>query len=109
MPKGNGAPSYNGTPSYNPAPVYNPALSPQSTGMGYRVVVSAVTLEQQNQIRQAVPGAFRTTVNGQVVMQVGVFRDRAVANSLQQQLAAQNLFASILPMTPSLRLAVQCN
>ncbi|MBF2027539.1 MAG: DUF3747 domain-containing protein [Oscillatoriales cyanobacterium C42_A2020_001] len=66
-------------------------------GTGYRVVVYAATAEQQSQVRQLVPSAFWTNVNGQTAMQVGVFRDRAIANSLQQQLAAQNLNVQILP------------
>lgn len=63
---------------------------------GYRVVVAGATPEQQAQVRQLVPGAFRTTINGQAVMQAGVFRDRATAIALQQQLALQNLNATIL-------------
>lgn len=77
-----------GTPTSNPN---------NFAGTGYRVVVYAITPEQQSQVRQLVPSAFRTMVNGQTAMQVGVFRDRAIANSLQQQLVAQNLNAQILP------------
>lgn len=90
--------------SGNVAPANNtPANSTSSNStasnstVGYRVVVDVRTPEQQNQVRQSVPGAFRTTVNGQPVMQVGVFRDRVVATSLQQQLTAQNLTVRILP------------
>ena len=68
------------------------------TAAGYRVIVNAQTPDQQNQVKQVVPGAFRTTVDGQTVMQVGVFRDRAIANSLQQKLTQQNLQASIIPI-----------
>lgn len=77
-----------------------PVISPPASNLsstGYRVVVMAITPDQQNQVRQLVPSAFRTTVNGQTVMQVGVFRDRAIADSLQQRFAAQNLVARILP------------
>ncbi|MDX2229364.1 MAG: DUF3747 domain-containing protein [Leptolyngbyaceae cyanobacterium bins.349] len=78
-------------------PVATPVTPSVTTGTGYRVIVNAATVDQQNQVRRLVPGAFRTTVNGQAVMQAGVFRDRAIANSLQQQLATQNLMASVLP------------
>jgi 3D (Asp-Asp-Asp) domain-containing protein len=81
-----------------PAPPSNPSTSPMPAA-GFRVVVDQPSPEQQNQIRQLVPSAFRTTVNGQPVLQVGVFRDRAIANSLQQQLASQNLNARIVPTT----------
>ncbi len=82
----------------NPLPsLSTPSLSSSNEAIaGYRVVVIAPTLEQQHQIRQFVPAAFRTTVNGQTAMQVGVFRDRTIATSLQRQLATQNLNAQIL-------------
>ncbi|MDX2243840.1 MAG: DUF3747 domain-containing protein [Leptolyngbyaceae cyanobacterium bins.302] len=76
-----------------------PTPGVSSTAAGYRVVVDMLNPEQQNQVKQLVPSAFRTSVNGQSVMQVGVFRDRTTANSLQQQLAAQNLNVRILPAT----------
>lgn len=63
---------------------------------GYRVVVDAISPLQQAQVKQLVPNAFRTTVNGQTVLQAGVFRDRATATTLQQKLRAQNLPARIL-------------
>lgn len=81
------------TPTENRSP-----NSPNSMATaGFRVVVDLPSPEQQTQIRQLVPGAFRTTLNGQSVLQVGVFRDRAIANSLQQQLASQNVNARIVP------------
>lgn len=93
-----------------PAPSTPTLLAPtgNAASSGFRVVVAAPTPEQQTLVRQMVPTAFRTTMNGQSVMQVGVFRDRAIAEALQQQLAAQNLPVRIVPtaiapVTPSIR------
>lgn len=68
-----------------------------SVAAGYRVVVYATTPQQQQQVRQIAPGAFRTTLNGKPVLQAGIFRDRATAESLEQQFAAQKLTVQILP------------
>lgn len=64
--------------------------------LSYRVVVDAATSAQQEQVKQLIPSAFRTSFNGQTMMQVGLFRDRATAESLQQQLKLQNLQAQII-------------
>ncbi len=92
-----------GNPTIAPAP--NPGLPPQSFmpvngsnpwNLTYRVVVDAATPERQAQVKQLMPSAFRTSFDGQQVMQVGVFRDRATAESLQQQLNLQSLQARII-------------
>ena len=92
-----------GNPTIAPAP--NPGLPPQSFmpmngsnswNLNYRVVVDAATPERQAQVKQLMPSAFRASFDGQQVMQVGVFRDRATAESLQQQLNLQNLQARII-------------
>ncbi len=94
----NSAPVMVAPPAWVAPPVTTaPRPTPNLAANGFRVVVNAVTPEQQMQVRQLVPTAFRTTVNGQPMMQVGVFRDRAIADSIQRQFAAQNLFAQILP------------
>jgi 3D (Asp-Asp-Asp) domain-containing protein len=83
-------------PSFPPqtfAPVQG---SPPSGILSYRVVVDASTPEQQEQVKRSLPTAFRTSFNGQRVMQVGLFRDRATAESLQQQLNLQHLPARII-------------
>ena len=92
-----------GNPTIAPAPT--PGLPPQSFmpmngsnswNLNYRVVVDAATPERQAQVKQLMPSAFRASFDGQQVMQVGVFRDRATAESLQQQLNLQNLQARII-------------
>lgn len=76
--------------------------SSNSFATGYRVLVAAATPAQQARVKQLVPEAFRTTVDGQSVMQAGLFRDRATATTLQQRLATQQLSATITPVTVNL-------
>jgi N-acetylmuramoyl-L-alanine amidase len=91
----------------NPAPTQT-AVQP-GTGTQYRVIVPAATAEMQQRVKTAVPDAFRTTVNGQTVMQVGLFREQNAAEEMKRSLERQNLQASILsvpqavspPSTPS--------
>lgn len=77
------------------------ASNPAAMGFNYRVIVTAATRAQQARVQQLVPGAFRTMINGQTVMQAGLFRDRPTAEALLQQLLQNNLSASILPITSS--------
>jgi len=99
------APENPASPSFNPAPSAPTGLPPQSFvpingsslfNLSYRVVVDAATPERQAQVKQLIPSAFRASFDGQQVMQVGVFRDRATAESLQQQLNLQSLQARII-------------
>ncbi len=99
------APENPASSPFNPAPSAPAGLPPQSFvpinssnlfNLSYRVVVNAATPQQQAQVKQLIPSAFRASFNGQQVMQVGVFRDRATAESLQQQLNLQNLQARII-------------
>jgi hypothetical protein len=80
-----------GTPSTAPT-------SAAALGFNYRVIVPTTDLATQARIRRLVPGAFRTTVNGQVGMQVGLFRERSDADQLQQKLNQQNLRATVIPV-----------
>jgi 3D (Asp-Asp-Asp) domain-containing protein len=100
------APENPASSPFNPPPPVPPTgLPPQSLvpmngsnswDLSYRVVVDAATPEQQEQVKQRIPSAFRTSFKGQTMMQVGLFRDRATAESLQQQLNLQNLPVRIL-------------
>jgi 3D (Asp-Asp-Asp) domain-containing protein len=84
-------------PSTNfPPQSYTPINGSNFGNLSYRVVVNAATLEQQSQVKQFIPSAFRTSFKGQTLMQVGLFRDRATAESLQQQLNLQNIQAQII-------------
>ncbi|NEQ99656.1 MAG: DUF3747 domain-containing protein [Cyanothece sp. SIO2G6] len=81
-----------GTPS--PVRPSTPSV-PSRAGYNYRVTVPATTVRVQNQIRELVPDAFRTLLNGQMVMQVGLFSNRQTAVNLQNQLRRDNFVASI--------------
>jgi N-acetylmuramoyl-L-alanine amidase len=67
------------------------------TAGSYRVIVQASTPEAQQRVRTLVPGAFRTTVNGQSVMQAGLFRSQTTAEEMQRSLSRQNLQATVIP------------
>ena len=79
-----------------PPQSYAPMNGSNFGNLSYRVIVDAATSAQQEQVKQLIPRAFRTSFNGQTMMQVGLFRDRATAESLQQQLKLQNLQAQII-------------
>lgn len=65
---------------------------------GYRVIVDANTAELQDRVRSVVPQAQIVTVNGQVVMQAGLFRDLGSAEQLRQKLLQSNLSATVVPI-----------
>ncbi|MEB3358322.1 MAG: DUF3747 domain-containing protein, partial [Synechococcales bacterium] len=99
-------------PSPSPAPRPTPGPTPVSPnfdgpppppseyasrlGFSYRVVVPASNSSVQSRVRAVVPDAFRTTINGAVMMQAGLFRDRTDAEVLKQRLRLYNLDANIL-------------
>lgn len=60
-------------------------------GMRYRVVVEADSKSKQDFVRSVVPGAFRTFVNGKVLMQVGAYKERAEADEMLQRVTSQGL------------------
>jgi parallel beta-helix repeat protein len=60
-------------------------VSPR-TSLRYRVIVELARDSQVGQIQGLVPGAFETNWNGETVMQVGAFRDRANAEELADML-----------------------
>jgi hypothetical protein len=67
-----------------------PLPSSSSDGRSrYLVLVMAVNAAQQAQVRTQHPQAFRTAYQGQTVMQVGTFSDRARAESLKATLTRQ--------------------
>lgn len=92
------------TPPVTPAPLptvplpSTPTPSPAPStpsDFNYRVTVPAPTTTIQNQIRAIVPDAFRTILNGQTVMQVGLFQDYNAALALKERLALENFPATI--------------
>ncbi len=82
-----------------PAPT---TTNSNGTNFNYRVIVTPRTANDQTQVRAIIPGAFRTTVNGQSVIQAGVFRESSKANEVYQALISNNLQASIVPFLGSI-------
>jgi cell division protein FtsN len=64
----------------------------------YQVIVVADSAETQDKVRSVAPNAFLTSINGQVVMQVGIFRDRREADRLQQRLSMEGLPTAVIPV-----------
>lgn len=82
------------TPISSPPPGAAPANASH-----FRVVVPISSPDTLQQVRNVEPEAFRTTVNGQSMVQVGLFQERQRAEEVQQSLMAANLPATILAAT----------
>ena len=105
---GGASPSPSPRPSPSPSP--RPSLpSPPSTGqplpspgnpgsadVSYRVVVPGNSELLRRRVQSVASGAFRTTVNGQTVIQAGRFNERNRAEELQRELVQANLSAQIV-------------
>ncbi len=71
--------------------------SSSSTGnVYYRVSVPIQTQSQEAQVRAVEPGAFRTVVNGQPSLQIGLYRDRATAQNMQQRIASATRLQAVI-------------
>ena len=79
------------TPISNPPPTSTPANASH-----FRVVVPISGPNTLQQVRNVEPEAFRATVDGQSVVQVGLFQERQRAEEVRQSLAAANLPATIM-------------
>ena len=76
----------------------SPPLLPSravALGLRYRVVVEAVSVGEQAQVKAIVPNAFMVSLRGRTLMQAGAFGDQAKANELLQMLSSQGLRAAI--------------
>ncbi len=76
------------------APLSNPNMAPQ-TPPKYRVVVPVSSPNSVAQVRQLVPNSFASRLNGVLVVQVGAYSDRRVAESQVSRLLQQGLSARI--------------
>ncbi|MBW4579723.1 MAG: DUF1565 domain-containing protein [Tildeniella nuda ZEHNDER 1965/U140] len=63
-------------------------------GLRYRVVVEADD-SKQAQLRTTFPNAFRTSIKGRSLVQVGAFGDRTKADQLMQTLSSQGVQAMV--------------
>ncbi len=75
-----------------------PRPSASALGFNYRVVVATANPTLQDRVKALIPDSFRTRLNGQVVMQAGLFRERQAADELQQRLRQAELPAMVLPI-----------
>jgi parallel beta-helix repeat protein len=64
-------------------------------GLRYRVLVEAPSERVQNQVRSLIPGAFRTSVNGRVMMQAGAYNSRENADETIQLLNSNGFQATV--------------
>lgn len=98
---GSGLPSItiNATPGNTASSAANPPSNlAAALGYNYRLLVYLDQSGVEATVRSLVPDAFRTRVNGQLMMQAGLFYDRVEAEALQQQLAQRNLRTAIVPV-----------
>jgi N-acetylmuramoyl-L-alanine amidase len=100
----------------NPAPANPPTRPIQTTppqgnssggnGTHFRVIVPMTSPDMLERARRVEPESFRATVDGQTVVQVGLFRERRRAEEVYRDLVSADLPAKILnasaPATASL-------
>ncbi|MEM8544059.1 MAG: N-acetylmuramoyl-L-alanine amidase [Cyanobacteria bacterium P01_H01_bin.119] len=97
--EGNATVGQSGSPSENP-PSENPVVPPPAeTVQAYRVIVPGDDLLTLSQVREVQPSAFRATVNGQRVIQAGIYQESRWAEAMRQQLADAGLTAQIVTST----------
>lgn len=87
---------------HKPEPSSSSSSSSGSGRTSYLVMVVASTPTQQAKIRAREPSAFRTSHQGQSVMQVGTFSDRDKAESLKATLTRQGFRVLMVTKAASL-------
>ena len=81
------------------APLANTSFKPQNPPR-YRVVVPVSSANAVAQIRQIVPNSFASRLNGYLVVQIGAYSDRNIAEVQVSRLAQQGLSARIESINP---------
>ncbi|GBO52175.1 hypothetical protein APA_5265 [Pseudanabaena sp. lw0831] len=81
------------------APLANASFKPQNPPR-YRVVVPVSSANAVAQIRQIVPNSFPSRLNGYLVVQIGAYSDRRIAEVQVSRLAQQGLSARIESINP---------
>ncbi|MBU6230618.1 MAG: N-acetylmuramoyl-L-alanine amidase [Cyanobacteria bacterium REEB459] len=79
-----------------------PPSPPTADAPYFRVVVAMVNGDTLQQVRTVAPESFVTTIEGQSVVQVGLFQERQRAEDIYQALVAASLPAQILAASPSI-------
>ena len=83
-------------PSSTPLPRPGIPAPGNNANVDYQVIVPGGSNILRSRVNSVEPGAFRTTVNGQSVIQAGRFREQSRANELRQRLAQAGLAAQIV-------------
>lgn len=81
------------------APLANTSLAPQARPR-YRVIVPVSSPNGVAQVRQIVPNSFASRLNGDLVVQIGAYSDRRVAEMQVARLSQQGLAAKIEAIKP---------
>ncbi len=81
------------------APLANTSFKPQNPAR-YRVVVPVSSANAVAQIRQIAPNSFPSRLNGYLVVQIGAYSDRKIAEVQVSRLAQQGLSARIESINP---------
>ncbi|MDX2255626.1 MAG: DUF1565 domain-containing protein [Pseudanabaenaceae cyanobacterium bins.39] len=76
------------------APLGNISMTPQEPPR-YRVVVPVASENTVAQVKRVVPSAFPSRLNGYLVVQIGAYSDRRIAEAQVSNLAAKGLSARI--------------
>ncbi|MGL4622451.1 MAG: hypothetical protein ACRCZS_25900, partial [Chroococcidiopsis sp.] len=72
--------------------------SSQVGSLRYRVLVEAENAPTQEKVRSLVPGSFRVSAKGKIIMQAGAFSDRSKADEIAQLLTSNGLKAKVEQM-----------
>lgn len=64
-------------------------------GLAYTVVIPAADTATQNRVRAVVADAFRVSLGGQTLMQVGAYADQATADARANELIDQGFAARV--------------
>jgi SPOR domain len=77
-----------------------PAIASRAaaSGLRFRVVVEANSADDLDQVLAIAPDAFQVWVNGEAMMQIGAFSDRANADEAAQQFTSYGLRALVQPI-----------
>lgn len=81
------------------APLANTNMTPQ-TPARYRVVVPVNSVDGVAQVRQIAPNAFPSRLNGYLVVQIGAYSDRRIAEIQVSRLVQKGLSARIENISP---------
>ncbi len=74
----------------------NPPSRAAALGLRYRVIVEATSASQQARVRRIVSDAFRTQINGRMVMQVGAFATQDKVDEMMQLLQKNGLTGVVI-------------